>query len=440
MLGHRSIRARLAAFFSLGLTLLIAAAVTGIVWYSRSLEERSAESLLTATCNGIVIEAEERYSPEHLVAEAREDLKGADIAVTIVDQHGRVLSRSSDDAPDLAAARGPDWRSVTSTVGSGDTLIFALPWARTRNTLRRNAMALVGLGAFVVVIAAAGSWVLVGRALRPIPLLARQARASSADNLAISLAPPSWDAEMVELVDTLNGLLRRVTETAAARGRFYAAASHELRTPLQALYGHLELALSRDRTYEDYVALNREAHAQASRLVCLVQTLLLLYRLDSSEALPAGEPVSVGAVCESALSQLRPLVAERGLRVEVSTDKAGEVLAPPGHLEILVRNLVENAVRYAADGGAVRLAASRAAGAARLDVLNDCATPPDFSDDELFEPFSRPDSSRNARTGGTGLGLAICKSIADANGWRVEMRGETGTVRATLVIPDAAGA
>lgn len=437
---HRSIRARLAALFSLGLALLIAAAVGGIVWYSRVLEERAAHSLLTATCKGIVMESEEGYSPERVVAEAEEDLRGADIAVTVVDRQGRVLARSGESAPDLAEARGPDWRSVTSTTRGGDTLIFAMPWARTRAALRRNAMALAGLGAFVVVIAAIGSWFLVGRALRPIPLLARQARASSTDNLAISLTPPSQDAEMVDLVDTLNGLLRRVTGTAAARGRFYAAASHELRTPLQALYGHLELALSRDRTREEYVALNREAHEQAGRLVSLVRTLLLLYQLDSSEALPPGEPVSVGAVCESALSQFGPLVAERGLRVEVTTDNAGEVLAPPGHLEILVRNLVENAVRYAAEGGAVRLAASHRDRSACLEVLNDCAAPPDFGCEELFEPFSRPDPSRNARTGGTGLGLAICKSIADANGWRLGIREESGTVRATLVIPDSDGA
>jgi two-component system, OmpR family, sensor kinase len=242
----------------------------------------------------------------------------------------------------------------------------------------------------------------------------------------------------VELVGTLNGLLARISEAAAVRGRFYAAASHELRTPLQALTGHMEVALSRARTAEEYAECLHEAHRQAGRLSSLVQDLLLLHQLEQAPARQQAT-VDLAAVCAEVLRQLAPLIEARGLRLQAGLAPGTTLPAAPTHAEILVRNLVENAVKYAAAGGAVNVTLSASGDEPRLEVFNECAPAAEWNSQKLFEPFYRPDSARSARSGGNGLGLAICRAIAGANGWRLTLERESEGVRAAALFGKPSG-
>ena len=354
-----SIRARLATVFSLCFAALMAAAVIGpdLVLRAHRRAKCARSAVRHERANSYRVRRTSQAQP--LIAEEREDLAGTGVTITILDSKGRILARNRKYAPGLAPVDSNEWRVSVSKLENGDRLVVGLPWAKTRESLEHHARALILLGVFVVMVGSAGAWVLVGRALRPIPLLARQARASSVDNLAVSLQPPSKDHEMVELVDTLNGLLRRITETAAAKGRFYSAASHELRTPLQALSGHLELALSRDRTKQEYKAAVEEAYAQARRLISLVRALLFLYQLDSSTSLPPSEPIDLADICQRLIAHFQAVITERGLHGNMQTSEEVGLLAPPSHIDIMVRNLVENAVKYCAENGQVDLSLRR---------------------------------------------------------------------------------
>jgi signal transduction histidine kinase len=158
--------------------------------------------------------------------------------------------------------------------------------------------------------------------------------------------------------------------------------------------------------------------------------LLLLHQLDTAAARPQ-EPVVLAEVCDGALGHLAPLIDARGLRLSVDLAPGVEIPAIPNHAGILVRNLVENAVKYASAGGEVTLSLTAGRDPTRLEVFNECAPVPAWNPQKLFEPFYRPDRARSARTGGNGLGLAICQAIAAANGWTITLRQEPRGVRAT---------
>ena len=299
------------------------------------------------------------------------------------------------------------------------TIVLGLPWEETRTALDREAAVLLSLSLFASVVAAAGAWLLVGRTLSPIRLLSRQARSASTDHLQFQLRAPSQDAEIIELVATLNALLARLSEAAAAKGRFYTAASHELRTPLQALSGHLELGLDNTKTIGEYRAVIEEAHQQSRRLTSLVRALLLLNQLESAPSPPLKEPANLTEICERTLSCFSPLIEQRGLRVHTQLLPDAVIQAPPTHAEMLIRNLVENAVKYASPGSVVRVELAISSMSLKLVIYNACVVRPGLNPEQLFEPFTRPDASRNSHTGGNGLGLAICRAITVANGWQL---------------------
>jgi signal transduction histidine kinase len=305
----------------------------------------------------------------------------------------------------------------------------ALIWLTTVNMI---VVALIGI--LTVAITGAVSWALIGRTLSPIRLLSRQAQAASTDNLRLHLEAPTQDIEVMELVTTLNGLLTRLSDTAAARGRFYSAASHELRTPLQALSGHLELALNRDRDAVEYRALLEEARIQTKRLTTLARDLLYLNRLETG-AMPACEPVEISELCERLLTHFQPLAARRQLSPHISLIEEAVIQAPPLHVEMLTRNLIENAVKYATPGGFVAVSLADRSGQYCLEVFNSFPSYPRLDSQEVFEPFFRPDASRNMETGGNGLGLALCQALANANHWRFEWRHDDDGIRATVWFP-----
>jgi signal transduction histidine kinase len=327
-------------------------------------------------------------------------------------------------------AEGSRWRIAMVRLQNGQIVVAAAPHSDFFRGAAPNLFEMLAIAGLVLLAVAAGAWFLVGRVLSPIGSLAAQASAVSSQGPEVHLEAPSRDAEVVHLVSTLNGLLARVAQTAAVRGRFYAAASHELRTPLQALSGHLEVALSRERTASEYQEALAEASSQTQRLARLTTDLLLLNRLEAA-APEHKEQIDVRDVVEQTLRQFRRSIQDRGLRFQEELEAAILIVAPPAHLEMLVRNLVENAVQYTKRGGNVKVALVPGQ-CARLEITNDGSWDPVKEGEQLLEPFYRPDSARSSSTGGNGLGLAICRAITEANGWRLCLGRVPGGICAAI--------
>lgn len=433
----RSIRIRMTVVFSLLIAIFMIAISSGLIWYTRHIRERNTDTRLIMAIQKLKAECLNNngsLNMKLLAEEEREDLRPDGISLAVMSPLSKIIW-SSQNGPHLQSLlRGRTWRTIKSSIGH-NTVIVGMPWQHIDEELRYYEIVLILLSVLVTVVVAIGAWILVGHTLSPIALLARQADTASTESLHVNLREPSADAEIVGLVTTLNGLLSRLAETAKAKGRFYSAASHELRTPLQALSGHLELALTRERTADEYKQFVNESYAQTRRLILLVRNLLLLYQLDSSAGYPTYETSDLSSVCRQVITQYQPMIIEKGLNVKTALVDGRTFTAPPAHIEILVRNLIENAVKYADTGSDIILKLSDQSSILQLDVINKCFSEEEWNEEQLYEPFGRRDASRDSKTGGTGLGLTICKVIADTNKWNLSLRQEDGEICATIIIP-----
>ena len=429
-----SIRARMTLSFALCNAALMLLICGSILLYARHAAETRVAYLLQLTARHTQEELREPPGAPDVIRELSEDLKAEHLAILRVDANGHILQQSQRRIPSWPRQGNDGWR-VTAVPAGAETLIIGYPWMREEEMLRHQALTLTGLSLAVVLASAIGAWLLVGRTLSPIGALSRQAQTASSENLRMQLAAPSRDAEVVELVATWNGLLARLAETAAQKGRFYAAASHELRTPLQALSGHLEVALSRARSEEEYRNVLAEASAQTRRLTSLTQDLLLLNRLETAPSPPPTHPVDLPDLCERLLQTLQPLATQRGLTIHTEFPPEAVLPLPQLHAEILLRNLLENAVKYAAPNGEVRVTLRTSPAETRLEISNTFPSDTPLDADRLFEPFFRPDAARNAETGGNGLGLAICKALALTNRWQLNLQQTPSAIRITVLFP-----
>ena len=429
-----SIRGRMTAVFALALTTVMALGCGGLIWYSRFTEEQHADAILRLSANTVRKEAEDEHShrdPLKFIRQESEELRGAGIVASASPRRAGVPAIPASAFPVTLVG---ELRMARVDIGD-TTMTIGIPWRRTEQRLRAQAGALIALSLFGITAGTAGSWFLVGRTLSPIERLSRVAERTPIDTLYVHLNAPSSDAEILHLVGTLNGLLDRLSQASAAQSRFYSAASHELRTPLHTLSGHLEVGLSRSRTNPEYREAMEEAYRQTARLSSLVQDLLLLTRLNTTPASPAVEPIDLTEVCDRTLSQFAAGIEDRGLRVETRYTHDADILAPSNHADMVVRNLLENAVNYTAEHGRISIAIDSSPEGVRLDIRNEC--PPLQIPDiyQLLEPFYRPDISRQCGTGGNGLGLAICSAVARSNQWGLELLNEPTGFHVVVAFP-----
>lgn len=390
-------------------------------WAQRA-AERDAQERVASAASHLALEWKGR-TPAEAFQEVHEDARLDEVTMLLIDRKGHVVGH--DGHPDLSWPLPHQGWILRRTQTEKGTAIAGIAWGPVVQRLREE-MRLLGAFAFLVSAAVgASAWFLVGRTLRPIGLLADGADAASSNPRRARLEAPSGDAEIAHLVATLNGLLSRLGEDARNREEFYASAAHELRTPLAVLSAEVEVALSRSRTVDEHEETLHDLQTQVGRLTSLVEALLTLNRIEVNtvgETLEIADPADLA---DSAVASLGGLIKAKRLRVETRLDAVTEVSAPPSHLAIVVRNLVENAIRYVPEGGVVEIVSEQT-----FRVTNDLPTGSHLDLDRIFEPFVQGDPARTS--GGNGLGLAICRRIADANGWRLDLRQEQDRLVAEL--------
>jgi signal transduction histidine kinase len=221
--------------------------------------------------------------------------------------------------------------------------------------------------------------------------------------------------------------LHDVTEelrTQQLRRQFVAHASHELKTPvasLQTLVDAIQGAIDDDpQTSKRFT---ERLGVETQRLGALIDDLMDLSRVEDPAAMRVRE-VDLSEIARMQAKEIASSAETRDIKVETDIDAGVTVRGDAQHLELLVRNLLDNAVRYTGEGGRVKLTLHEAADGVRLEVSDDGIGIPLTAQARVFERFYRVDEDRARASGGTGLGLSIVKNVAESHGGTVSVTSE----------------
>jgi two-component system sensor histidine kinase QseC len=331
---------------------------------------------------------------------------------------GALLLRSHDapNAPLSAAdgfadvrAAGVDWRAFRRTDHANGMMIIVAHGVAARDALVRGLASRLVFPLLVGLPLLAGlAWLAVTRALRPLDRLAGEVRQREAGNLA-PIAAQDVPAEVEPLVAATNQLFARLESSFENERRFTGDAAHELRTPLAALRTQAEVALTTENDERRRKALVQVVQG-VERATSLVEQMLLLARLDAADGRPAFADTDLRLACEEAVREVRARAASRD--VDVVIDASGEVRVrgDPVMLSALVRNLLDNALRFAPDSGEVRLTVGRDDRHAHVCVEDSGPGVPAELRGRIFDRFYRGPESRGP---GSGLGLSIVRRIVE---------------------------
>ena len=220
------------------------------------------------------------------------------------------------------------------------------------------------------------------------------------------------------------------------RREFTANVSHELKTPLQGIIGSAELIENGMVRPDDLPRFVGHIHAEAARLVTLIDDIIRLSQLDEGDAMPT-EPVDLLAVSQEAAENLHDAAAARDVTVSVT----GQPAVIPGVRRLIyeiVYNLCDNAIKYNRGGGRVDVTVAADAGSSSITVADTGIGIAPEHQGRVFERFYRVDKSHSKASGGTGLGLSIVKHAVQYHHGRIKLESTPGTgTTIRVVFPNA---
>ncbi len=279
----------------------------------------------------------------------------------------------------------------------------------------------------VLLIASALAWVVAGRILAPLRVLADTARSIGETDLTRRI-PVTGKDELADLSRTFNAMLDRLEEAFAGQRQFVSDASHELRTPITIVRGHLELLGDDPDERRETIALVTDELDRMSRFV---DDLLLLAKAERDDFLRVTQ-LELGALTDELLDKATALGKRRW---ELEARGEAVIVGDRQRLTQALMGLAQNAVQHTSEGDPVWLGSDVNRHEARLWVRDSGPGVAAEDQERIFSRFARASASRR-RSEGAGLGLAIVRAIAEAHGGRVLLSSRPGDgATFTLVIP-----
>lgn len=416
-----SLRARLLWF--LLAAIVLAAGAQALVAYRTVLRE--ADEIFDYHMQQMALSLRAGLPPSAAVGGIGGGEQNFDFVVQVWTADGVRIFESAEQAalPQVAVlgfahvrARGSVYR-VFSMQTSGLVIQVAQDMAARRNMAGALALRTIAPVALMAPLLMLVVWWVVSRSLAPVARVRGQVASRQADDLS-PVSEEGLPDEVRPLVQELNLLFDRVRHAFDAQKHFVADAAHELRSPLAALKLQVQgLQRAPDAAARE-LAVSRLV-AGIDRATRLVEQMLALARHEASMAAGAPpEPVDLAEVARLAISDAIAAAQARRIDVGIAHAEAAVVNGQPEALRMLLRNLVENAVKYTPEDGRVDVAIARRGDAVELSVDDSGPGLPPAERERVLDRFYR---SGEPQAPGSGLGLSIVRSIAELHGARVAL-------------------
>ena len=413
--------------------LVVTAVVMGALTYRNVLAETEALFDYQLRQMAFSLRDQGEIAPAQASTLADEEL---DFVVQIWTVDGRIIypPRLRDDLPTHAqlgladvTVGGKTWRAFS--VASRDRVVQVAQPLQIRQRLAAGAaLRSVAPLLFIAPAMALLIWWLAAQTLAPLKRVADDVRARDEQSLQ-PLPTAGLPDEVAPLVGAVNALLQRLAASLEAQRAFVADAAHELRSPLTALKLQLQL-LKRAPDDAERGAAVEALNAGIDRAARLVEQLLTLARAEPGAPLAAATQLDLGELVRAAVVDTLPFAHARGSTIELFVDAPVAVQGDAAALTALVRNLVDNALRYAPRGARVELRVLEEGGAVLLRVDD---SGPGIVPAERGRVFDRFYRHAGADESGAGLGLAIVRSVAERHGATVTLGdAPLGGLRAEL--------
>jgi two-component system heavy metal sensor histidine kinase CusS len=380
------------------------------------------------------------------------------VMLRVVAPSGQVLldtmprSRAAAPVPPtpVAAAREPERADIASVAGqSGQVRVLAVlvgdggdalrvTLARMRSdrlaVLKRYAFDLLGALAAGALLATLLGFVAVRRGLRPLYGMIAKADDINAQRLNTRLSVAEMPAELQPLCVAFNAMLDRLEEGVQRLSGFAADLAHDLRTPVNALMMQTQVALSRERSVDDYQALLASGMEEYERLSRMIENTLFLARADNAQLALRREALDVRAELAHIREYFEMLAEDKEVALALGELPGLALEADPVLLRRAVNNLVSNAIAHTPPGGAITLSAHEDGAWLALVVANTGSAIAGEHLERVFERYYRADPARAAGSS-TGLGLAIVRAIMQLHGGSAHAASHEGQTVFTLRFP-----
>lgn len=306
----------------------------------------------------------------------------------------------------------------------GWTIRVATSFAPLEAEVRRLTHLMIWVGCGAMVLALVGGYWLARRATRPIAEIIRTTNQLRPHKLIDRLPIRGTGDELDKLSITINGFLDRIAKYISESREFTANAAHELRSPLAAIQSAIEVTLESDRTLEEYKELACDILEQCNDLRTLVNQLLLLAETDVGIWQIPPEPFDLSLTVCRAVEMFQGVAETRNMKLIWDGEMGISIPGDQGRIRQVINNLVDNAMKFSADGTTVTISLSRdlAKQEAVFQVTDSGSGISESDHQHLFERFFRGDRARrrDTATKGSGLGLSICHGIVRAHRGTIE--------------------
>ncbi len=277
-----------------------------------------------------------------------------------------------------------------------------------------------------IILASIIGWFMANGALKPVDDITSAARKIGIKNLNERLVIKGPRDEIGRLAETFNEMIARLESSFNKVKQFTSDASHELRTPLTILKGEIEVALKTERSVDGLINVLKSNLEETNRMSLIVSDLLMLTRMDRGGERFEMKEVRLHDIISEKFEQAKLLARDKNVTVSLINNSKLIVKGDPVKLRRLILNLIDNAIKYNSDGGAVSISLHRVDGFANLVVSDTGIGIEEKNIPHIFDRFYRVDKARTRAEGGSGLGLSICKEIVDAHNGSISVKSKYG--------------